>query len=97
MYAFALVWTAVASSAITTIVLKRRGHASRTGELYPVPSWVPPADELRRHMTVPMPAAAAAVTIRFVVPEDAPESWERDETRPHRMASASSRLPTVPA
>jgi hypothetical protein len=101
LYAFALVWTAVASSATTVIVLKRRGYGLKIGELvspYPVPAWVPTADELKHRLPAPMPAAASAVTIRFVVPsqprEDAVESWDRDETTPRRPSCVASR-PTV--
>jgi hypothetical protein len=107
LFAFSIVWTAVASSAITTIVLRRRtANQLRVGELtpspWPVPSWVPQAEELKHRswqMPVAMPAAANAVTIRVAVDEVSADSWERDETTPNRpsVAYASSRLPTVPA
>jgi hypothetical protein len=68
LFAFSILWTAVASAAITTIVIRRRAAATApavgarvgTPDAWPVPSWVPPSDQLVRVQLAP-PAAAASM------------------------------------
>ncbi|MCW5803015.1 MAG: hypothetical protein KIT31_11570 [Deltaproteobacteria bacterium] len=113
MFAFSLVWTAVASAAITTIVIRRRyvtaapigarvGGLAGVAESWPVPAWVPPSDELLRapptpQTPVPLPLAAHAVTLRLVVPSDDGFDSWERDETVPRLPAGSTRMPTAQA